>query len=143
MTFCSSLFKAETKQGKVSGDFNEGDFTIIDNCQNDEYMLTLEFTEKAQNVDEKSRDAEFIIVVDKSGSMQGTPWRQVQEALIKMLHITNSDARISVKALAYNHCATLLDITGDINIDSKNIQEIRSGGNKYMTHYISIVQSQY
>ena len=70
----------------------------------------------------------FIMVLDKSGSMQGTPWRQVQEALIKMLRITNADARINVKAMAYNHSATLLDITGDINIDTKNIQGMRSGG---------------
>ena len=94
--------------------------------------MTLDATiEKVEDEDEtqkKTQHAEFIIVVDKSGSMQGTPWRQVQEALIKMLRITNADARIDVKAMAYNHCATLLDITGDINIDTKNIQGIRSGG---------------
>ena len=122
-----SLFKSN-KQGNIS----DGDFTIIDNNGNDEYLMTLEATiEKADDEDEtqkKTQHAEFIIVVDKSGSMQGTPWRQVQEALIKMLKITNADARINVKAMAYNHCAALLDITGDINIDTKNIKGIRSGG---------------
>ena len=60
---------------------------------NDEFLLHLD-AEVNDHGKEKVQQAEFIIVVDKSGSMQGTPWKQVQGALCKMLELTNGQGNI-------------------------------------------------
>ena len=74
---------------------------------------------------EKSQDAEFIVVVDRSGSMGGKPWEQVQQALIKILELTQNEANINVKAMSYNHAAQFLQLSGDTNTDTKAINAIR------------------
>ena len=71
--------------------------------------------------DDKPEEAEFIVIVDRSGSMQGQPWCQVQQALVKMLQLTETSANISVTTMAYNHDAEYLALTGHTNIDNKNI----------------------
>ena len=91
-------------------------------------MMKLEATVEETN-DDEGRDAEFIVIVDRSGSMQGKPWSQVQSALIKMLELTRTDSRINVRSIAYNHSSSFLNLTGDIKIDSKTIKDIRATGN--------------
>ena len=90
--------------------------------------MKLEATVEETN-DDEGRDAEFIVIVDRSGSMQGKPWSQVQSALIKMLELTRTDSRINVRSIAYNHSSSFLNLTGDIKIDSKTIKDIRATGN--------------
>ena len=84
---------------------------------NDEYLMTIEAEIPIQDEkDEKPQEAEFIVVVDRSGSMGGTPWAQVQQALVKMIRMTKSDGNIQMKVLAYNHDTTDVQLTGDIGM---------------------------
>ena len=57
-------------------------------CSYTEYLMSLEGLHPSDYKITKEK-AEVIVVVDNSGSMSGTPWKQVQSALIKMLEITN------------------------------------------------------
>ena len=84
---------------------------------------------------EKSQEAEFVVIVDRSGSMQGTPWKQVQQALIKMLELTKTDANIKVKSIAYNHGSSFLNLTGDTGVDAKTINGIRATGS---TNFVAV-----
>ena len=40
--------------------------------------MTLEATVAGDAQEQQQQEAEFVVVVDRSGSMQGTPWRQVE-----------------------------------------------------------------
>ena len=124
-----SLFKEETE--------NEG-WEIVDG-DNNEFLMTLEATVAgdAQEQQQQQQEAEFVVVVDRSGSMQGTPWRQVQQALIKMLELTRSDEKIKVRALAYNYDSAFLTLTGDAKMDKRTIEEIRATGS---TNFVAVFQ---
>ena len=62
------------------------DFEVIEKFT--EYLMYLEGEQPLEERKMEDQKAEIIVVVDKSGSMGGTPWKQVQSALIKMLDIT-------------------------------------------------------
>merc|ERR1719410_2853272 len=98
--------------------------------------MTLEAT-VAGDTQEQQQGAEFVVVLDRSGSMQGTPWRQVQQALIKMLELTRSDENIKVRALAYNYDSAFLHLSGDTKMDKRTIEEIRATGS---TNFVAVFQ---
>ena len=80
---CINLFDKIDKNGVVKEELKDVDgFEVLERYT--EYLLYLDAEQplKERKVEKK---AEIIVVVDKSGSMQGTPWKQVQSALIKML----------------------------------------------------------
>ena len=116
----------------------EDDWEIVGGGEgdNDEFMMTLEAT-VADDQDTRSEDAEFLVVVDRSGSMQGVPWAQVQQALIKMLELTRADTRIRVRALAYNYESSFLDLTGDQDIDKSTIKAVRATGS---TNFVEVFE---
>jgi hypothetical protein len=58
-----------------------------------EFLLHLE-AEVADKGGEKVQEAELVVVVDRSGSMQGVPWRQVQGALGTLLGLTRGQGNI-------------------------------------------------
>ena len=62
------------------------DFEVIEKFT--EYLMYLEGEQPLEERKMDDQKAEIIVVVDKSGSMGGTPWQQVQSAMIKMLDIT-------------------------------------------------------
>ena len=102
---------------------------------NDEYLMTIEAEIPIKSdAEEKTQEAEFIVVVDRSGSMGGTPWQQVQQALVKMIEMTKSDGNIQMKVLAYNNVTTDVNVTGDIETDKRTIQGFRASGS---TSFIS------
>jgi len=76
----------------------------------------------------KVQEAEFIVVVDRSGSMGGTPWTQVQGALCKMLTLTQDQGNIRLRVISYNHEATHLPLTGNAQVDQASIEKVRAGG---------------
>ena len=117
---------------------SDDDWELVDGgkVENDEFMMTLEASVE-DDKDTRSEDAEFVVVVDRSGSMQGVPWSQVQRALTKMLELTKTDARIKVRALAYNYDASFLDLTGDLGIDSNMIKGIRASGS---TNFVGVFE---
>jgi len=105
---------------------------------NDEYLLTIEAEVPIKKeTEEKTQEAEFIVVVDRSGSMGGTPWQQVQQALIKMIQMTKSDVNIQMKVLAYNSDTKDVQLTGDIETDKMTIKGFRASGS---TSFISTFQ---
>lgn len=108
-----SLFQGAGEQGKTGA--------------NDEFLLHLD-AEVKDHGKEKVQQAEFIIVVDKSGSMQGTPWKQVQGALCKMLELTKEQGNIRTRVIAYNHQASQVALTGETQVDNAAIKQMRAGG---------------
>jgi len=115
-----SLFKNHDNQA-VKGD-------------NDEFLMHLEAEIPAQK-EVKTQEAEFIVVVDRSGSMGGTPWKQVQDGLKKMLELTRTQGNIKTSAVAYNHETTEINITREPEVDKATINSIRSSGS---TNFIAV-----
>merc|ERR1711874_363475 len=96
---------------------------------NDEYLMTIQAEVPIQDEkDAKTPEAEFIVVVDRSGSMGGTPWAQVQQALVQMIRMTKQDGNIKMRALAYNSDTTEVQLTGDEETDKRTIQGFRASG---------------
>merc|ERR1711953_1658850 len=94
---------------------------------NDEFLMHLSADVPALE-EQKIQEAEFIVIVDRSGSMQGTPWKQVQGALCKMLDLTRSQGNIRVRVMSYNHEASHLHLTGEPQVDKASVEKIRAGG---------------
>lgn len=101
---------------------------------NDEFLMHLE-GEINEETQSKVQEAEFIVVVDRSGSMGGTPWKQVQEALLKMLDLTKNQGNIVTKAIAYNHTATMLALANQESVNKKVIKDIRASGS---TNFVAV-----
>merc|ERR1719493_418900 len=108
-----SLFKNHENQGATA--------------DNDEFLMHLEAEIPAEK-EVKTQEAEFIVVVDRSGSMGGTPWKQVQDGLKKMLDLTRRQGNLKTKAIAYNHGTTQLRVTGTEEIDKAAITSLRASG---------------
>jgi uncharacterized protein YegL len=81
------------------------------------------------------QQAEFIVVVDRSGSMHGGPWKQVQAALIQMLNITRDNSKCRV--ISYNQEAKKVELTGCHNKDRATINKIRASGS---TNFVSVFE---
>jgi len=108
-----SLFKVLEKQ-------QEGEV-------NDEFLMHLS-AEVADQGEAKVQSAEFIVIVDRSGSMQGTPWKQVQGGLTKMLELTRSQENIRIRVISYNQEASQVALTGESQVDKASIDKIRASG---------------
>ena len=102
--------------------------------QNDEYLMHLEAEIPAEK-EAKTQEAEFIVVVDRSGSMNGTPWKQVQEAMNKMLDLTRTQGNIQTTAIAYNHETMQVKLTGEAKVDRATIKGIRASGS---TNFVAV-----
>jgi len=108
-----SLFKVLEKQ-------QEGEV-------NNEFLMHLS-AEVADQGEAKVQSAEFIVIVDRSGSMQGTPWKQVQGGLTKMLELTRSQENIRIRVISYNQEASQVALTGESQVDKASIDKIRASG---------------
>merc|ERR1711874_479568 len=86
---------------------------------NDEYLMTIQAEVPIQDEkDAKTPEAEFIVVVDRSGSMGGTPWAQVQQALVQMILL----ALVKTTSSVVGKCS-------NIEITSENMDFL---GNNFM-----------
>merc|ERR1712013_14035 len=94
---------------------------------NDEFLMHLS-TEVADQGEAKAQSAEFIVIVDRSGSMQGTPWKQVQGGLTKMLELTRDQGNIRIRVISYNQEASQVALTGESQVDKASIDKIRASG---------------
>ena len=56
---------------------------------------------------------EFVLILDRSGSMGGQPWAQVQTAAAQMVEIVRGKPRIKTKIMVYNGSAQFLKSTGE------------------------------
>ena len=88
ISFCANFpfYTSVTKKEASSSKMEVDDFEVIEKFT--EYLMYLEGEQPLEERKMEDQKAEIIVVVDKSGSMGGTPWKQVQSALIKMLDIT-------------------------------------------------------
>lgn len=129
------LFSGPDKQDQNPGSSVDG-FEVLRPVVADvtEHLLYLE---AHHDLGEKvgQQQAEFIVVVDRSGSMQGGPWRQVQGALVQMLGLTKNNS--NCRAMEYNQAARIMDITGDMATDKATINGIRAGGS---TNFVSVFE---
>ena len=107
------------------------DFEVVDQPFT-EYLMHLTAEQQAKEPETKKK-AEIIVVVDKSGSMQGQPWKQVQSALIKMLDITRGVN--NCHAIAYNQNAVKMQLSGNRKADKSLIESTRSGGS---TNFVAV-----
>lgn len=76
----------------------------------------------------------FIAVVDKSGSMSGNPWKQVQEALIHILSMAINNPHVKVAVIKYDSSAEVVKINGNTADINRIIKSISAGGG---TNFIS------
>jgi len=70
----------------------------------------------------------LIIVLDKSGSMAGIGWNQVQTALQYIVRKAKSSVNIIPKIIAYDGDAQIIDISGSIDSVERTIMNIKAGG---------------
>ena len=88
----------------------------------DEYLMTLKAEINNEKLpwlkDVRDEKVEFLVILDKSGSMDGRPWRQVQRAAEKMAKIVQQ--KVGIKFLVYDSKAQFTT--------EPAIQDMRSGG---------------
>lgn len=72
----------------------------------------------------------FLAVVDRSGSMAGNPWRQVQDGLIHIAALTRSNPFVVTEVVAYQSMAEIVDL--GLGLTEMNalrvIQTMQAGG---------------
>lgn len=69
-----------------------------------ELQLTLE------DADFSTKPSLFIAVVDRSGSMSGSPWKQVEMALLHIMALNRSSPFVKTIIVAYDSIAAVIDI---------------------------------
>lgn len=119
---------------EASSKMEVDDFEVIEKFT--EYLMYLEGEQPLEERKMEDQKAEIIVVVDKSGSMGGTPWKQVQSALIKMLDITRGVN--NCKAIAYNQCAETLNLSESRSKDKTMINSIRASGS---TNFVAVFEA--
>ena len=65
------------------------------------------------------------VILDRSGSMSGGPWRQVQSAVTKMIEMTADNKRIFMKVMIYNDQVRTEKQTG---LELEKLQSSSSSG---------------
>ena len=105
----------------------------------DEYYMTLEAKVKIDRFpwleSVKNEEVEFILALDKSGSMSGRPWKQVQEALVHMIELTSANPKISMKIMTYCSNSQWEEVSAVPEQAAFQIRKIRSGGS---TNFVSV-----
>lgn len=70
----------------------------------------------------------FILVVDRSGSMGGSPWRQVEIALKHILILAKSNSCIKTAVIAYDSTAEIINMPNDEDEMMRTIKYMYTGG---------------
>jgi len=71
-----------------------------------EFKLTL------KNSQFVAKPSLFIAVVDRSGSMAGGPWRQVESALLHIMGLTHSNGLVKTVIVAYESYGEIINTSG-------------------------------
>ena len=67
-----------------------------------------------------------MLILDRSGSMSGQPWSQVQTAMAQIVEMVRGNPKIKTKIMVYNDSAQFLKSTGDsAAIEVKTIRDLR------------------
>ena len=75
-----------------------------------------------------SRPCVFIAAIDKSGSMAGNPWKQVQAALIHMISLAHQCPLLKMFIITYDSFAQILDTSGDVSKSVNMVKNLNAGG---------------
>src|SRR3990170_1647878 len=70
----------------------------------------------------------FIAVVDRSGSMAGSPWKQVETALIHIMGMTRTNPLIKTVIVAYDSYAEIINTNGTQDQVNEKIKKMFTGG---------------
>jgi ankyrin repeat protein len=74
------------------------------------------------------RPSLFVIAADRSGSMGGSPWKQVEKALIYITAMCRQNPMIQIKIIGYDSNAQIIELTGIENLDTRKIKSMFTGG---------------
>ena len=83
---------------------------------------------KLENSEFVTRPTLFIIVVDRSGSMTGSPWKQVETALIHIMSMAHSNNSIKTIIIGYSSTAEIINTDGSLNEITSIIKTMFNGG---------------
>jgi len=67
----------------------------------------------------------FIAVCDRSGSMSGAPWAQVEGALLHMIALANTSKLVDIAVVMYDSGAEIINVQ---NVTKANIRSLFTGG---------------
>ena len=87
-----------------------------------------ESTITAHNVAKEQRPNLVIAVVDRSGSMAGKAWSQVQMALQQLITLTHRKPTIRTRIVTYASTADEMRHEGDVNLLLATIRNLQAGG---------------
>ena len=94
LQFSAKLQKSNNEVVSLFPDKNKGE---------EEYLMTLNAEIANSKIpwlqEIKDENVEFLVVLDKSGSMAGKPWRQVQNAAAKMDKLVQNNAKVKTTKL--------------------------------------------
>lgn len=113
------LVDDEQRKIEARKNLRPGGRPLADGC----FTVELDLSHFVRVHEERNQKTLMIIVADRSGSMKGRPWRQVQIALIQIMeHIysTEDESSMIVEVVVYNHEATSLALTKETYKDVIN-----------------------
>ncbi|XWV24722.1 hypothetical protein QJ856_gp1061 [Tupanvirus deep ocean] len=79
------------------------------------------------------RPSLFIAVVDRSGSMSGNPWQQVEKALIHIMSLTRNNPHVKTVIVAYDSTAEIINTSGSQADVVRVIKSMFTGGGTTFT----------
>jgi hypothetical protein len=69
----------------------------------------------------------FIAVVDRSGSMSGAPWRQVETALLHIMGLSRTNSLVKTMVVAYDSNAAIINVDGSESDVTRTIKTMFTG----------------
>jgi len=75
----------------------------------------------------------FIAVVDRSGSMSGSPWKQVETALIHIMAMTHNNPSVKTVIIGYDSTAEIINTSGTLQEAEHVIKHMFTGGGTIFT----------
>lgn len=104
-----------------------------------EYFLTLKGTGNVSNIpglqEIQDEEIEFLLILDRSGSMDGNPWRQVQRAVLKVMHMIQANHKLALTIMIYAARANFLTLSSDFSAAEKQVLQLQASG---ATNFVSV-----
>lgn len=94
----------------------------------DETIPVAELKISLENAKFVPRPSLFIAVVDRSGSMAGSAWAQVETALIHIMGLTRSNPFVKTVIVAYDSNAEIINVNGSLADVTHTIKTMFTGG---------------
>jgi ankyrin repeat protein/uncharacterized protein YegL len=112
-----------------NGQINSWNSTIVPVIDDKGNVLPVsEFNLSLENSQFITKPSLFIAVVDRSGSMSGGPWRQVESALLHIMGLTRSNGLVKTVIVAYESFGEIIDTSGTVDEVKNKIRTMFTGG---------------